>query len=407
MGIVLADRSVGDAKRTGRLEPEPLVIPGVPEQQHEWPLLVLSPAEEFRHQRTANTLTLVGGCDAERSYGDHRAALEITSGTEGMPNNLADVHGHQLKANDAGGPRPGAPDDSDFLRTVAVGIAEGGLHQGEDRGSVAARRGPDRTAHVRQGSTLTSRSASGFRLRCGDGRPVRMAGAKRHCRPSCRGWVASMVEAGRPAGRARRVRLPGPAATYGAIGAEGQGDSMSDAIDRYELVAAGFDRRVKAVPADKWDAQSPCEGWVARDVVTHVVRNHRSMAAAATETEAEEVGADEDPGRSWSEAYERMRTLSKDPDTLSKPVSGPGGPIPLEEALGSLVSMDTHIHTWDLARAVGGDERLDPDVVRLAWEMLQPMDAMIRQPGIFGPKLDPPSDADEQTKLLYFLGRRA
>jgi uncharacterized protein (TIGR03086 family) len=182
---------------------------------------------------------------------------------------------------------------------------------------------------------------------------------------------------------------------------------VSDAIDRYELVAAGFDRRVRAVPAEKWDAQSPCEGWVARDVVAHVVRNHRSMAAAATGAEAQEVAADEDPGRSWSEAYARMRTLSQDRDALSRPVSGPGGPVPFEEALGSLVSMDTHIHTWDLARAVGGDERLDPDVVRLAWEMLQPMDAMIRQPGIFGPKLDPPPDADEQTKLLYFLGRRA
>jgi hypothetical protein len=35
------------------------------------------------------------------------------------------------------------------------------------------------------------------------------------------------------------------------------------------------------------------------------------------------------------------------------------------------------------------------------------MDAMIRQPGIFGPKLDPPPGADEQTQLLYFLGRQA
>jgi hypothetical protein len=69
--------------------------------------------------------------------------------------------------------------------------------------------------------------------------------------------------------------------------------------------------------------------------------------------------------------------------------------------------MDTHIHTWDLARAVGGDERLDPGVVRLAWEMLQPMDARIRQPGVFGPKLDPPAGADEPTRLLYILGRRA
>jgi hypothetical protein len=34
------------------------------------------------------------------------------------------------------------------------------------------------------------------------------------------------------------------------------------------------------------------------------------------------------------------------------------------------------------------------------------MDAMIRQPNVFGPKLEPPIDADLQTEFLYFLGRR-
>jgi uncharacterized protein (TIGR03086 family) len=182
---------------------------------------------------------------------------------------------------------------------------------------------------------------------------------------------------------------------------------VSEAIERYERTADGFDQRVSAVPADKWDAPSPCEGWTARDVVGHVVRNYRSLAATATGSDAPERPADEHPAQAWSDAYERMRALTKQPDILSNPVSGPGGPVPLEQALGSLVSMDTNVHTWDLARAVGGDEHLDPDVVRFSWEMLQPMDEMIRQPGIFGPKLDPPSDADEQTKLLYFLGRRA
>jgi hypothetical protein len=32
---------------------------------------------------------------------------------------------------------------------------------------------------------------------------------------------------------------------------------------------------------------------------------------------------------------------------------------------------------------------------------------MIRRPGFFGPRLDPPADADVQTEFLYFLGRRA
>ena len=182
---------------------------------------------------------------------------------------------------------------------------------------------------------------------------------------------------------------------------------MGEEIDRYERVATGFDQRIKAVPADKWGAPAPCEGWTARDVVAHVVRNHRSMAAAATETEAKEMTDDEDPARAWTDTYESVVALTKDAGVLSNPVNGPGGPMPFEQALGGLVSMDTCIHTWDLARAVGGDEHLDPDVVRLSWEMLEPMDAMLRRPGVFGPKLDAPADADEQTRLLYFLGRRA
>ena len=182
---------------------------------------------------------------------------------------------------------------------------------------------------------------------------------------------------------------------------------MSDAIDRYQLAASGFDRRVKAVQPEQWDAPSPCEGWTARDVVAHVVNNYRSMAAAASGTEAAQMAPGDDPGQAWSEAYQRMGDLTEDPDLLAHTVNGPTGPVPLEQALGSLVSMDTHVHTWDLARAVGGDERLDPGVLRMAFEMLQPMDAMIRQPGVFGPKLDPPADADEQTQLLYFLGRHA
>jgi len=182
---------------------------------------------------------------------------------------------------------------------------------------------------------------------------------------------------------------------------------MSEMTERFELVAAGFDERVQAVPQDRWSAQSPCEDWTARDVVGHVVRNYRSMAAEATGREAQMMGEDEDPTRAWSDAYGQLSALGKDPDARVKPVRGPGGPTPLEQAMGSLVAMDTLVHTWDLARAVGGDERLDPGVTHFSRQMLEPMDDMIRRPGVFGPKLDPPEGADEQTQLLYFLGRRA
>jgi uncharacterized protein (TIGR03086 family) len=183
--------------------------------------------------------------------------------------------------------------------------------------------------------------------------------------------------------------------------------AVSEETDRFELVAAGFDQRVRAVPAGKWDAQSPCDEWKAREVVAHVVGNYRSMAAQATGGESTAMGADEDPVQAWTDAYEHMRVLSDDPETLATTVNGPTGPAPFEQILGAPIAADTHIHTWDLARAVGGDERLDVNMVRFIQGALQPMDEMIRQPGVFGPKLEPPAGADEQTQLLYFLGRRA
>ena len=55
--------------------------------------------------------------------------------------------------------------------------------------------------------------------------------------------------------------------------------------------------------------------------------------------------------------------------------------------------------------AVGGDEQLDADAVSGAYSGLKPMDAMIRMPGVFGPKVESAPDASEQTQFLNFLGR--
>ena len=65
------------------------------------------------------------------------------------------------------------------------------------------------------------------------------------------------------------------------------------------------------------------------------------------------------------------------------------------------------IHTWDLARAAGLDERLDPTEVHRVFETMKPMDEKMRAPGAIGPKLEPPPGADEQTQLLAFMGRAA
>jgi uncharacterized protein (TIGR03086 family) len=79
--------------------------------------------------------------------------------------------------------------------------------------------------------------------------------------------------------------------------------------------------------------------------------------------------------------------------------------VPVEMALIPRLS-DLHVHTWDLARATGGDERLSPEVAAIVLERLKPNDEALRKSGSFGPKVEPPQDADVQVELLCFLGRR-
>lgn len=182
---------------------------------------------------------------------------------------------------------------------------------------------------------------------------------------------------------------------------------MTDVQDRYRRVSDGFDAAVKAVDPDQWDTQSPCEKWRARDVVAHVVEGHRGVIANVRGGESTTLGTDEDPKQAWEEVSRTMGEITADPQAVAKELDGPTGKMPAGEIIGRFVTMDLLVHTWDLARTVGGDEQLDQDSVRRAYEALKPMDGMIRQPNVFGPKLEPPPGADLQTEFLYFLGRRA
>jgi uncharacterized protein (TIGR03086 family) len=142
-------------------------------------------------------------------------------------------------------------------------------------------------------------------------------------------------------------------------------------------------------------------------VVAHIVGGHRRIIANVKGAEPASLGADEDPKEAWKHASRAVDDITGDPEALSIEIDGPTGKMRVDEIIGRFVCMDVLVHTWDLARTVGADEHLDEELVRQAYDALQPMDAMIRQPGVFGAKLEPPAGADLQTEFLYFLGRRA
>ena len=180
---------------------------------------------------------------------------------------------------------------------------------------------------------------------------------------------------------------------------------MSDVLDRFRLLADDFSARVSEVPDTAWGKQSPCPEWTARDVVAHVTGNARRFASLVEAAEDVPVGPDEDVAAAWAEARGKVESALADPDKAGKIVPSPFGDMPFEAIIGRFMCTDTLVHTWDLARAVGLDERINADAAAHAHEGLAPMDAMLRGPGRFGPAVTPPDGADAQTKLLCFLGR--
>jgi len=174
-------------------------------------------------------------------------------------------------------------------------------------------------------------------------------------------------------------------------------------VNRITGLVQAFDSRVQAAPADSWGNASPCEGWTARDVVVHVGNNLGKLGAGLAGQQPTEIGADEDIVAAWNNARDLFLGTIPTAD-LSTSLPGPMGPMPAVDMIGRFVSTDVLVHTWDLARAVGGDETLDAPTVAAAYSGMKPMDAMIRRPGVFGPRIDV-ADADLQTEFLSFLGR--
>ena len=175
--------------------------------------------------------------------------------------------------------------------------------------------------------------------------------------------------------------------------------------DEHRWVAAGFTDRVKG--ASDWDAPAPVEGWAARDVVRHLVEWFPSFLKAGAGVElAHGPSVDEDPVAAWKVHADAVQALLDDPATPSKVLSNPHiGDVPLDQAVDQFYTSDVFMHTWDLARATGQDERLDPEKCAVLLAGMEPIDEVLRQSGQYGPKVDVPADSDVQTKMLAFIGR--
>ena len=183
---------------------------------------------------------------------------------------------------------------------------------------------------------------------------------------------------------------------------------MSEISERYERITQQFSERVRGVPPGAWENPSPCDGWTARDVVGHLTvwipdffgRQGVSFPAIPS--------VQDDPVGAWEAIRPALAAALADPALAERTVQMPFGPLPLAEAVDMIVTGDVFTHTWALARATGQDETLDPEQLqRMLTSMGAMPDEVLRSGGMFGPRIEVPDDADDQTAFLALVGRRA
>jgi uncharacterized protein (TIGR03086 family) len=182
---------------------------------------------------------------------------------------------------------------------------------------------------------------------------------------------------------------------------------MGTLADEHRRVAGAFTATVEGTDPEAWDNPAPPDGWVARDVIRHLVEWFPAFLQGSTGiTLPRGPSVDDDPVGAWCTQTDAVQALLDDPVIAEREHDLPHiGRMSLEQAIDMIYTSDVFLHRWDLARATGQDETLDADRCAAMLEGMLPMDEVLRQSGHYGLRVDVPDGADVQTRLLAFIGR--
>lgn len=186
---------------------------------------------------------------------------------------------------------------------------------------------------------------------------------------------------------------------------------MTELTAYYQRAADGFAARLALVADADWALGTPCTEWSVRDLVAHVLDEQlwipplvggATIAEVGDRFAGDEIGTD--ASRSWARAQVAVLEAFAPDGAEARTVGLSFGEATAAE-YGWQVAVDTLIHTWDLARAIGADEELPVDDVRRALDELAPLVDSWRAAGVFGPVVEVGPDADDETRLLALVGR--
>jgi len=174
-----------------------------------------------------------------------------------------------------------------------------------------------------------------------------------------------------------------------------------------------FGTNVAQVGDEQWELGTPCTDWNVRALVNHLVSEDlwtpplmegRTIAEVGDAFDGDVLG--EDPKGAWSSASEAALASTSPDGAMDRTVHLSFGDFPASEYASQLFA-DHLIHGWDLARAIGADEAMDPELVDACAAWFEQMEAVYRGGGVIADRPDVPDGADAQTRLLAAFGRQA
>ena len=187
----------------------------------------------------------------------------------------------------------------------------------------------------------------------------------------------------------------------------------STLLEQYDHALAELDARIALVGDDQWSSPTPCRDWDVRALVAHVVDEVHwvpylldggSPAESGDRFTGDPLG--DDPKGRWSRGSQVARDAFHAEGALDRTVSLSSGESSARDYLWDM-TVDATVHAWDLARGIGADDQLDPELVRRIHHEIEKDTETLAASGMFDPPIPVAGHADLQTRMLALFGRRA
>jgi uncharacterized protein (TIGR03086 family) len=182
---------------------------------------------------------------------------------------------------------------------------------------------------------------------------------------------------------------------------------MSENLRNFTKAIYGFDAVVQRVVAHQWSADTPCDGWCAKDVVAHhcgVIEAVIEMVRTGEVSMPATPDVGDDPVGYWNRTRDGILEALDRPGALQTTGAFWWGEMSIDQLL-AFVQWDPLGHSWDLAQATGQEAHADEAVAESAIATIAPMAETLRRFQLMGPPIEVAANADAMTRFLALTGR--